>query len=198
MCGKNKMSILEKLEEEKIKDYTKSKTYILPLLVNHIKIPFGNVINTYIKHEDHPDKDRHLFCIFRWSSAKVDGDYEEMLMNHELCEFHVDISTEYYMMCFKIPDELAHNYNCFLKGKYSHISSNGKELITKYYGLTKDKAPYMVLYKDERLKNKMESELGVKLSSDSELSSIPDIDHETYKNSYIVMSKSPLKPMRKY
>jgi hypothetical protein len=48
------------------------------------------------------------------------------------------------------------------------------------------------------LKNKMESELGVKLSSDSELSSIPDIDHETYKNSYIVMSKSPLKPMRKY
>ena len=66
----------------------KSKTYMLPLLMKHVKIEFENHIqNTYLSFEGEDD----IFCIlYNWSSIESFLTYEGMLMDHPMYIGHVD------------------------------------------------------------------------------------------------------------
>lgn len=179
--------------EEGIKA-NKTYTYMLPLLCRELNVPnLLNIEGIFVKSEEYKEYNNHLFCLFRWSPNRVHTKFEDDLLKHPLCEFHKDVSSKHYLMCFKISENLQHNYDYFLKSQYSKITTEGKKHILEFFGLGKDHAVAMVLYKDSRLKKKYEETLGVKLDNDAELSSILDIDgKECYKNSYIIESQSPL------
>jgi nucleoside diphosphate kinase len=125
--------------------------------------------------------------------GKIYTKFEDDLMKHPLCVFHKDISSQHYLMCFNVNDNIKHDYESFVKSQYSKISMEGKRTIISFFKLAKDHAVTMVLYKDARLKKKYEEALGVRLDSEAELSSVLDLNGiETFKSSYIVESKSPL------
>jgi hypothetical protein len=172
---------------------------MLPLLCKELEVPkMMNLINIYIKHEDHPELDNHLFCLFSWSANKIYTSFEDELIKHKLFEFHKDVSSQHFIVCFKVGKEMQDNYDSFKKGKYSQITQSGKEQIIKFYNIGKDHAVYMVMYKDPRLKKQLEKVLDTKISDLSELSSILDFDRETYSSSYIVEGQSPLPQLVRY
>ena len=176
----------------------KSKTYILPLLYKYVKLPVHNIINSFLIHEDYPDNVNHIYIVFQWSPSITDTKLEDDMINNEYCEFHVDLNNKYYMICFRIPDEIIGEYDKFLRGKYSKLKDESKKAITSYYRLKDEHVVCKILRKDPSYKKELEDSLGVKIGYDNELSSIIDIDEETFKKSLIPVNKSPLKPMRKY
>ena len=184
-----------KLEED-IKVKTKTYTYMLPLLCRELNISSAvNLINIFVRHEDHPDKTNHLFCLFEWRSSKMHTALEEVLMNHKLCEFHEDVSSKHYMICFKVGDSFKKDYDLYIKGKYSKISEDSKKYILGFYRKDKDHVIGRILYKDPKYKKELEEYLNVKIDYDAELSSVLDINLETYKNSYVQEVMSPLPPL---
>lgn len=179
---------------EGIEKANKSYSYLLPLLCKELNVPsLLNLVGIFLKHEDYPELDNHIFCLFRWSPNRIHTKFEEDLMKHPMCVFHKDVSSEHYLICFSVPTELQYSYSVFKRSKYSKISKESKEQILKFYNLGKDHAVAMVLNQDPRLKKKYEEALGTRLDDDAELSSVLDLDGiETYKSSYILESKSPL------
>jgi len=179
------------MNEWKLEQSRKAKSYIFPLIANIVKIPDHKLVNVFVRHSKHPNLDEHIFCVFEWSSNEIDRNVEDRLMAHPLCELHEDINNRYYLIGFKIPEELTTDYYLFIHGKYSLMSVKSKEIITRYYKLSKDHPVSMVLNRDKRLKLKIEDHLNVKLRSDSELSSIIDIDYETFDPSLVEISDNP-------
>lgn len=179
--------------EEGVKMKTKSYSYILPLLCRELEVKqMLNLVNVYIRHESYPELDNHIFCLFEWKANKIYTSFENYLMNHELCVKHEDISSKHYIICFKVNENMQYNYDKYIEGKYSKFTTEYKNFIINFFNLRKDHAVSMVINQDQRLRKKYEETLGVKLDNDSELSSIIDVDMETFKPSFINESKSPL------
>lgn len=178
---------------EDVKMKTKAYTYVLPLLCRELDLKkMLSLINVYIRHESYPELNNHIFCLYEWNSNRIHTSFEQELMNSPLCVKHEDVSSKHYMMCFKVNDNMQHNYDQFIKGKYSKMTQEYKNYLIDFFSLSKDHAVTMVLNKDRRLKQRYEEFLGTKLGDDAELSSVIDIERETFKPSFIKQSESPL------
>ncbi len=91
---------------------------------------------------------------------------------------------------FKFPEIYIKEYNLFKEGKYSEFGKDTKELILRFWTeahkgntsavqfLIKVK---QILYKEEKLKQIIESQLGVTLDNNQELGEISDSEKETFK-----------------
>jgi len=171
----------------------KSKTYLLPLLselVGFEKRYHKNIKNTYINF-DQPHL-KNCIGILQEFSFKVPEftSYEHRFINNELfVELH-DLDDNKVLYIFKFPEEYLHEYNCFKKGKYSKYGIDAKTLILEYFGHVYENninaVPFLmkikqILFKDKKLKRKIEKQLDVVLSDDAELSDVPNLDNELFK-----------------
>tara|TARA_R110000772_G_scaffold54130_1_gene123523 strand:- start:45080 stop:45640 length:561 start_codon:yes stop_codon:yes gene_type:complete len=171
--------------------YNKSKTYLLPLLaelVNFDRKFFRYLVNTYIFDGEGQYKD----CIFMLHDFSFKNPeftaYEHKFIESELFVDLIDIGNQ-VLYIFKFPEEYLHEYKMFKLGKYSYYGEDAKEQILAFYTniykgninavefLIKIKH---ILFKDEKLKRKIERELKVTLRDDAELTDIMKPENETY------------------
>lgn len=181
-----------------------SKTYLLPLLselVDFDKKYHDNIVNTYITDDLGKYKDC-LFILHKFSFKNPEYTrYENQLIKNECFVDLIDVGND-VLYIFKFPEEYMFEYNKFIAGKYSEYKNDAKELILNFFGeiykgninavnfLIKVK---QILFKDKKLKNKLELELGVKIPDNAELRSIINLDEETFNLSqYIQQDKQEI------
>jgi len=185
-----------KLSED-TKHKTKTYTYMLPLLCKELGInTMHNLVNVYLRHEKYPEMTNHLFCLYTWDSSKFHTTYEGMLTSSPMCKIHEDVSSKHYIIGFEINENMQRDYDLFLEGKYSHISHDSKLQIIKYFGLNGNHVVVKVLRRDKELRKSLEEVLKAKIESTAELSSIIDIDNETFRQEFINEVNSPLPPLK--
>jgi hypothetical protein len=172
--------------------YTKSKTYLLPLMsevldLNLKFIPY--LLNTYM----FDDKNEFQNCIFILHEFNFKNPeftaYEHKLINNPLFVKHIDLDNK-VVYVFKFPEEYLTEYYHLTNSNYSLFGNDAKQLILKFWGqvysgnslgvnfLLKVKN---ILYKDKKLKEKLEKDLGVKLDDNQELGDYVDLENETFK-----------------
>lgn len=160
--------------------YNKSKTYLLPLLseVLDLDIKFlPYLLNIYMFDENNEYND-HIFLLHEFNFKNPEfTKYEHKLTNNPLFVKHIDIGSK-VIYVFKFPEEYISEYYKLLDSKYSEFGDDAKQLILRFWGevysgsslgvnfLLKIK---QILYKDQKLKEKLQKELGVILENNQEL-----------------------------
>lgn len=171
-------------------EINRSKTYLLPLLSGYIRLTnvvVTNLYNTYIYYGDQSDLN-HFYLTFhidgfdRETFKNIQEDLKESTLYKETI---VDNGTAIFK--FRFPTEYIDDYNFLIEGKFSRIQKGAKQKIilflekhfpSEYQTLTIIK---YILFKSERLKKTMETNLDVRLHEDSELGSKFNLREETYK-----------------
>lgn len=182
--------------------YNKSKTYLLPLLSELVDFDtkyFSFLKNTYIA--DDLGKYEDCFYVLHDFSFKNPEftRYEHKITKSNLFVDLVDIGNQ-VLYVFKFPEDYKHEYDMFKEGKYSQFKADAKEIILSFYTslfsgninavnfLLKTK---QILFKDRKLKEKLERDLKVKLEPEAELASKMEISDETFELSkYIKEEKT--------
>jgi hypothetical protein len=168
------------LEElKKIKN--KTVAYLLPLIANKNgkladfkddeHFPKCNFINAFRHCEEFPDLDTHIFVIYKYSP---NPQFEELLNRfRKYSSFHSVIDNDKYtvIVVFEIPYGSKKALTLFDKGAYSKFRAEDKKQVLDFYSVTSS---------DKFGPAEIESKIDMKLPEDAELSSIPDLEQETY------------------
>lgn len=169
--------------------YTKSKTYILPLLseVLDLDIKFlPQLINTYMFDENN-EYENCIFLLHEFNFKNPEfTKYEHKLITNPLFIKHIDVGNK-VVYVFKFPEEYLNEYNCLLNSQYSKFGDDAKQLILRFWGevysgnssgvnfLLKVK---QILYKDSKLKERLQKDLNVVISNEQELGDYIDPHNE--------------------
>lgn len=165
-------------------EVNKSKAYILPLLNYYVDLNFINKIkNTYLFLEN--DLDSYIILKYGENEDEEFQNYLIELSTSDYCKEIITKDAETYCI-FTIFEEVREDYESFVIGKFSEISVRSKKKIVSFslknYGIGNIKTINkikQILDKDTKLKRKIEEDLDVILSEESELSSLPNLNNET-------------------
>jgi len=162
----------------------KSKSYLLPLLNEHVKIKYLYLLeNTFINVKS------YLECIgllFKISDDINFIRYCNNLEEHPL--FKECICTKNHMLfVFHFPEQFLNEYKYFKLGRYSRFSHDAKKKIVKFFSHNYQYPELVqelvhILYKNRSRKERLEKELGIILTDEDELTSIIDEEEETFKS----------------
>lgn len=174
-----------------------SYTYLIPLLGEQVyfdKQILKHIKNTYLFSTKHTVGDLFfILCNFDYS----DPDYaklESRLISNDLYLESYDILTD-TLYVFKFPPEYKAEYLNFIQGKYSKFQNDAKRIILSFWGELYGDIPLFVtttllkikqvLYKDKKLKERLENELSsnnhkVILPEDAELGNKINIEKEQF------------------
>jgi hypothetical protein len=153
---------------------------LLPLISEVVDIDlrfFKYLKNTYIFDADN-EYENCIFIFHEFSFKNPEFTaYEHKLIKNEYFVDLIDVDDK-VIYIFKFPDEYLHEYNSYINGKYSEFGVDAKELIlafwTRVYENNPNAIPFLIkvkqiLFKDEKLRKIIESDLGVNLNNSSEL-----------------------------
>lgn len=167
----------------------KSKTYILPLVVNEVDLRFTDIIDTTYLYRNDKSFDYPIINIMfnlKYLDEKKIVEFLNYLTRISSNKYFIEnvtIGDEYEMLTLKIHDNALDAYQNFIKGKFSLFSETDKQLILRYLYLNSHPVNHtmvkQILYKDKDLKKKIEKRLNVELNNSVELSSKPDKESET-------------------
>jgi len=164
------------MEKEK-RSFNLCTIYVLPL-VGLNKYSFGtttdNYVNSYLSEDN-----SHVI-------VELKGYVGNVITNKTSYRFAYPKDGHNFVV-FELPANYRNDAEKFRQGKYSEFSEDAKKIIKKGSGL-KHKVPVvggkvetdialLALDKDEELKQYLEKKLGVKLSANAELASIPGEDN---------------------
>jgi hypothetical protein len=182
----------------------KNKTiaYLLPLVANKNgriadfkddeHFPKCNFINVFRYCEEFPYLDRHLFILYKYSPNPLFDSFINKFKT--LANFHSIVDNDKYtvMVILQFPTDLISTLKHFDKGEYSKFKNEDKRRILDFYSVSSnDKfGPAGVLYKKEWRRLELEKKIDMKLPESAELSSIADIEQETYYNKYKTQDES--------
>jgi hypothetical protein len=169
------------------------------------RYPQRNFVNIFYKCEEYPELRNRLFILYKKDiDNPVYQNFETRLRFFEEFEFEYEPDNVHKMYVFNIDEKYNVIFKLFEQGKYSKFPDYYKDIILKFFKLNpelfiknsdvnKNKI-VGVLFKQRWLKDKIESELlnsestpkinWVSLPKESELSSIPNEEEETYLNKY--------------
>lgn len=161
----------------------KSKSYLLPLLNEYIKIEYLHLLeNTYININNYVEC---IGLLYRKNEESRFDDYCELIKENSLFKIYSE-TKDYHLFVFEFPDQFLTEYKYFKLGRYSKFSSDAKKKIIQFFS-NNYQYPELVqemvhiLYKNKARKEKLEQELGIHLSNDAELTSVIDEEEETFK-----------------
>lgn len=173
-------------------EYNRSKTYLLPMLSEIVNFDLRftkHLLNTYM-YIDQGEYENCLCILHEFNFRDPEfTSYEHRLTKNELFFKCIDVGNK-VLYIFKFPEIYIKEYNLFKEGKYSEFGKDTKELILRFWTeahkgntsavqfLIKVK---QILYKEEKLKQIIESQLGVTLDNNQELGEISDSEKETFK-----------------
>jgi|688.fasta_scaffold547963_2 hypothetical protein len=172
----------------------KNKTvgYLLPIVVNKNSkfsdfkddelFPRCNFINAFRYCEEYPELNKHVFLIYKYSPSPQFQDFIDRFKKY--LNYHSIIDNDKYtvIIVFEFPTDSLKTLEHFDNGAYSKYRIEDKKKILNFYSVTvNDKfGPVGVLYKKEWRRLEIEREIDLKLPESAELSSIPNIEQETY------------------
>jgi hypothetical protein len=117
------------------KYFQKSFTFLYPLL-GFKKRNKHKPIQTYVMWEDVYNKDaRKLICVYKRDDSEEWRTFErEHLVTHYMLDYclPIDKDSVLYVFDFNI---FKDDYDHFMNGKYSKMSTRSKQLLTDYYGI---------------------------------------------------------------
>lgn len=183
-------------EIKKIK--TKTVAYLLPLVTpRNAKItdfkedgffPKCNFINAFRYCEEFPELTKHVFVLYKYSPIAGFEAYMNKMKNNSCFHSYVDFDKVSVMLIYEIPFECLNTLALFDKGSYSKFRAEDKKKILDFYSATSSDnfGPSGVLYKKEWRRLEIEKQIDMKLPQDAELSSIPNVEEETYYINYKV------------
>jgi|AntRauTorcE11897_2_1112592.scaffolds.fasta_scaffold04230_2 hypothetical protein len=172
----------------------KSITYLFPLINDilelDVKFYYKYVLNTYIFSDE--DKGRYFYLLLKFNEEDEDFlEKESYLTQLSIYSGNTDIDQDTVLFKFEFPKSYHHEYDKFIEGKYSEFKLDAKTIILKFFNKLYDNnsannIAFLVnmkhiLFKDDKLRKKLEEELNVNISTNAELSSIIDKDKETVK-----------------
>lgn len=171
--------------------YTKSKTYLLPLLSERIdfNIKFiPQLINTYMFDENN-EFDNCFFILhdFNFKNPEFTA-YEHKLTTNELFVKNIDLNNQ-VVYVFRFPEEYLNEYNYLMQSQYSKFGDDAKQLILRFWGEVYSGNPSgvnfllkvkQILYKDKKLKEKLETDLGVTIDNEQELGDYVNLENEIF------------------
>lgn len=176
--------------------YTKSYTYVLPMLSPYININRDKLINTFIGDEEFPEYDSHIFLLYKFSGSKKFLKYESYLEESDLFVKSYDPDKEHVMYVFKVPSFYKNEYSLYCRGKYSEFSYDFKVAIFEFHSIfDHDHKVAKVLFKHPDLREELEDRIDAVLPEGAEVSSLPDLNVEVYQKHMKVIN--PLKPQEK-
>jgi hypothetical protein len=136
-----------------------------------------NFLNCYFgddgHHTDYPDS---LYVRFSYEHTDQFSRFLEKQEANSTFITSYDLPEGEIMLVFKIPPEKLDDYNHFKAGRYSKID---KRFITRFFQPTDPR--FLICFKRETVKKDLEKALGVTLSDDAELDSIPDLETEIFR-----------------
>jgi hypothetical protein len=183
---------LEELKKKK----TKSLCYLLPLIGtktdkitefhNNEVFPRCNFINVYRHCESLPELKEHIFVLYKYDANFIFSMFLDKMKKNS--NFHSLIKTDEVsiLIVYKVPNHRKYILPLFDNGEFSKFKHEEKQTILNFWNVTvADKfGPVGVLYKQEWKKKKVEELIGMDLPHDAELTSIPNVEEETYYNKY--------------
>ena len=169
---------------------TKSSTFVMPMLSGNRDLYFWNrlFVNCFIATNDH---DNCIALLYRFSTDPLYVKFQRALSKFATFKDKYCPSSGYEMFIFGVPKKHIRNYNKFLRGEYSKLSSTYKKSLLDFHNATARDEVGQILYKDPKRRKALEYKLDIELPEDSELLSIIDIDKETY-DSEIYKFKKPI------
>jgi hypothetical protein len=190
---------------EELKELSnKTFPYLFPLVVNKKDkitdfkndelFPHSNFINVFRYCEKYPQYDKHVFLVYKYSPKPLFETFINKLKNNSNFVLDDDLDKYTVMLIYKIPKEFEHTLKMFDLGKYSQFSNEAKSRILSFFSAKEEDIfnPVGVLYKKLWRKEDIERSIGMKLPDNAELSSIPNIDKETYFNKYIIQNEQEI------
>jgi hypothetical protein len=172
------------------KDYfQKSRVFLYPALgiTRGVSV---TPIETYVSWKDYYAKeDGKLICLYHLRSDEEFRKFEKskLLGNNLFHDFkQVDQNKGVYVFDFS---GLRHDWDCFLKGKYSQMTPDQKRRIKDYIGRTSPHAPYVESFLNPDKYYKLYAEMmhvhEQVLRDVGELCTIPNLESETLEISVI-------------
>lgn len=150
--------------------FSKTKLFILPLVLDFEYID-GNILDAWVDLVD-------FNLIIHTNSRSL------KLENHSNFKGFSE-KEDYIKYNFTIDEGNYQDVDNFIKGKYSKFNIASKKKICEFYSKLHKKKPdeliiYKVLFKTPDRKEYLEELLDVKLDSNAELLSIPNLEEELY------------------
>jgi hypothetical protein len=168
----------------------KSRTYLLPLIAPIIGIEekfYDLIENTFMFDSNNEYKDC-FFIVQNFSFKNPEFTaYEHRITNNDLFVKAIDIKDK-VIYIYKFPKEYTHEYYEFMESRYSTFLEDAKKQILKFWTIIKGKqisgASFIlkikqILYKDKKLREEIEKNLGVKIADEAELGNHVDLNMET-------------------
>lgn len=124
-----------------IGDPNKSGTYLLPMLEGFDHdfkgtLPPKNCFrNCFLGDHSIPNKDRHLFLLYRYSGSPAYQEFDAHLQKHPMFDSMYDPDKYHVMYVFHIPDDKYDDYMKLKEGHYSKFSDVHKQRIMTFFGL---------------------------------------------------------------
>jgi hypothetical protein len=172
--------------------YNKSKTFLLPLLSEMVGFEakfMRYLVNTYM-YNDISEEGEECLCIlhdFSFRNPEFTA-YEHRLIKNDLFLKSVDVDNS-VLYIFKFPEEYLAEFYLLEQGKYSEFGEDAKELILKFWSdvyINNNSAiPFLIktkqiLYKDPKLRERLEKELKVTIGTNAELGESIDEENEKF------------------
>lgn len=172
--------------------YSKCKTYLLPLIAEVLDLDIKfmpYLINTFMFDSENQYVDCfYILHEFNFKNPEFTH-YEHKLTNNKLFVKNIDLDNK-VVYVFKFPEEYLPEYYFLMNSEYSKFGDDAKKLILRFWGQVYSGNPLGVnflikvkniLYKEEKLRKKLELDLGVKLDEDQELGDFVNLENETFK-----------------
>jgi hypothetical protein len=149
----------------------------------------SHLVNCYVGTKDEGYMPK-IYLVYRFSTSREYGVFEESLKKHELYRDTVDLDRYHVMYIFDMNEEQQKIFELFKTGKYSHFPENYKKQIINFVVNPAD-APtdtdkkttvtYGTLYRTDLQKDRIQNLIGnTKLPRDAEYFSVPDEINEVY------------------
>lgn len=159
-----------------------STLFVTPLLgfTSKNAMFWDSLVNTFISTPKH---DISISLLYRFNSNVEFTKYETNLVNLSYFIEREEPDPYHTLYVFNVPDHALSAYNAIRTGKYSEVPDLWKLCILDFHNFNNTGHTAQILYKDIRLKTKLEESLGIDLH-DAELHSIPDMKYERYNPEY--------------
>lgn len=170
----------------------RSKTYLLPLISDYIKIEnklINNaIINTYLETDNEEFKECILIhCNYIENNEEYE-EFEKSIFESDLFRTHIEQGNN-VIYVVEFPKYFIREYYLYKKGLYSEFGDDCKLKIIRfwnkvlgrgYHNVPVIKKIKQILYKDPELNAKMRRELKVEISLDQELGEAYNEEREMF------------------
>jgi hypothetical protein len=159
---------------------SKASLFLLPILGTRHDDFFYHTLfcNAYITLKDGTNC---LALLYRFSGKADFLRFEQRLRQLSTFKRMIDPSPYFTLFVFDIPTEYLEDYQNFCLGKYSELSATLKDKIFKFHQADANSVLGQILYKSEKRRLRMQESLGIEISKDAELLSVPNLKQEEYR-----------------